>query len=264
MDHKLTDEIELQNRFEFERETHFSRYNTILSKYKAQQVIDDKRGESLLDLACGDGYITALLKPSFRRIVGLDASKIHLDVARKRLPDVQFVESLLETYTTSEKFSTITMLDVLEHVQDPRNALQPAASHLSNDGVLIVHVPNAEAINRRIAVKMGTLTSLDELSPFDINIAGHRRAYTLTTLSEEIRSAGLKIKSTGGIFYKCLSTAQIDWFLENGLWKDGGFGWGRVGAEKEKDWRQAFCDACYEIGKERPTECNCIYVCATL
>jgi hypothetical protein len=55
-----------------------------------------------------------------------------------------------------------------------------------------------------------------------------------------------------------LSTPQMDWFLKNGLWEEGGFGWGRVGSEK-KDWRKEFCRACYEIGKERPEDCNVIY-----
>ena len=224
----------------------------------------DKYGDSLLDLACGDGYITSLLKSGFKDIVGIDASEKHLIAARERLPNVEFVESLLEDYDTPRKFSTVTMLDVLEHVQDPIIAIKSAASHLQENGVLIIHVPNCEAINRQIAVKMGSLTSLEELSPFDINVAGHRRAYNFDTLKSDVIKAGLNVIKMGGIFYKCLSTPQIDWFLENGPWEEGGFGWGRVGAEKEKDWRKEFCDACYEIGLERPRDCNCIYVCANL
>jgi hypothetical protein len=38
----------------------------------------------------------------------------------------------------------------------------------------------------------------------------------------------IKVKKTCGIFYKMLSTAQMDRFLKNGLWEDGGFGWGRA------------------------------------
>lgn len=53
----------------------------------------------------------------------------------------------------------------------------------------------------------------------------------------------------------------MDWFLKNGLWEKGGFGWGRVGAEGEKDWRFEFCKACYEYGKTVPDECNIIYAC---
>ena len=118
-----SNEIKLQRSFAFERTKHFPNYNTILSKYKAQQVLEDKVGNSLLDLACGDGYITSLMESAFSRIVGVDASQTHLSVAQKRLPEIEFVESLLENYDTNEKFSTVTMLDVLEHVQNPISAL---------------------------------------------------------------------------------------------------------------------------------------------
>jgi hypothetical protein len=149
-------------------------------------------------------------------------------------------------------------LDILEHVIDPVFVLQKAASFLNEGGKLIVHVPNAHAINRKIAVLMGTLETCEELSPFDIDVAGHRRYYTLTSLESDIVKAGLKIEATGGVFFKTLSTPQMDWFLNNGLWEEGGFGWGRVGGEK-RDWRAEFCRACYEIGKERPEDCNIIY-----
>jgi hypothetical protein len=124
---------------------------------------------------------------------------------------------------------------------------------------MIVHVPNANAINRRLAVKMGTLTSCDELSPFDLNIVGHRRAYTLKTLTKDINEAGLSVTRTGGVFYKMLSTPQMDWFLKNGQW-DAGHGWGRTGVTGV-DWKEKFCRACYEIGNEQPEDCNVIYAC---
>ena len=154
------------------------------------------------------------------------------------------------------------MLNVLEHVVDPVQVLHKAASLLSDDGILLLHVPNANAINRRLAVLMGTLTECEELSPFDIEIAGHRRSYTQETLRADIDKAGLNIRATGGVFYKSLSTPQIDWFLNSELWDEGGFGWGRVGAEK-KDWKAEFCRASYELGKQHPEDCNVIYACIT-
>jgi hypothetical protein len=78
-------------------------------------------------------------------------------------------------------------------------------AHMKDDGVMIVHVPNANAINRKLNVIMGSLVSCDELSPFDLNIAGHRRSYTLDSLEKEVKEAGLKVTSVGGIFLKMLS-----------------------------------------------------------
>jgi 2-polyprenyl-3-methyl-5-hydroxy-6-metoxy-1,4-benzoquinol methylase len=256
------DEKERQESIPWNRSNYHSEYNAFLGYYKIKSCLEHARGSTALDLACGDGMLTAMLKPHFEKIVGVDASSVHLVAARKRLPDVEFHESLIENFNSQETFDSIFMLDILEHVIDPVFVLKKASNFLKEDGVLIVQVPNANAINRRIAVFMGTLESCDELSPFDLQVAGHRRSYTIMTLQNDIKNAGLKVTATGGVFYKMLSMAQMDWFLKNGLWAEGGFGWGRVGGEK-KDWKSEFCRACYEIGKLQPEDCNTIYVTAS-
>lgn len=257
-----SNEKELQQSFSWARSQVYSNYNHVLGYYQAKACLEQARGHSLLDMPCGDGTLTAMMASSFSRVVGIDASSKHLELARKTLPEVEFHEALIEDFETSEQFSTITMLNILEHVVDPIEVLKKAACLLNDDGVLLVHVPNACAVNRRLAVLMGTLTECEELSPFDIQIAGHRRSYSIETLCVDIEQAGLKVVKTGGVFYKSLSTPQMDWFLKNGLWQEGGFGWGRVGG-KEKDWRAEFCRASYELGKQQPEDCNIIYACVT-
>jgi 2-polyprenyl-3-methyl-5-hydroxy-6-metoxy-1,4-benzoquinol methylase len=258
-----TDEKNLQESFTWARSQVFNSYNTVLGHYQAIACLEHARGESLLDLPCGDGSLTASLAQRFNRVVGVDASGEHLKLARKNLPNAELHEALIEEFETDERFGTITMLNILEHVVDPVGVLKKAASFLDDHGVMLVHVPNAIAVNRRLAVLMGTLSSCEELSPFDIHVAGHRRSYSLATLVVDIEAAGLKVQTTGGVFYKSMSTPQIDWFLKNGPWEEGGFGWGRVGEEKSKDWRAEFCRASYELGKQQPEDCNIIYAVVT-
>ncbi len=255
-------EKEIQESFVWSRSAFHSDYNRYLAKYKVESCLENVRGNSLLDLACGDGLMTEMLARQMTRVVGVDASGKHLSEARKRLPQTDFYESLVEDLELDERFDTVTMLDLLEHVVDPIALLRKAASFLADEGVLILHVPNAYAINRRLAVLMGTLEHCEELSPFDLQIAGHRRSYSLQTLCKDIEQAGLRTIKTGGIFYKILSTPQMDWFLKNGLWDEGGFGWGRVGGT-QRDWRAEFCRASYELGKQHPEDCNIIYACVT-
>jgi 2-polyprenyl-3-methyl-5-hydroxy-6-metoxy-1,4-benzoquinol methylase len=250
-------ELANQERFPWARSVNYSDYNAVLGYYQVQEALRHSRGSRALDLACGDGLLTQMLVPHFRRVVGVDASAGQLARARGRLPGVEFRHALLEELDIEERFDTVLMLLVLEHVIDPILALRRAASFLAPGGVLIVQVPNACAVNRRLAVLMGTLESCEELSPFDVNVAGHRRSYTPATLRADIERAGLRVTATSGVFYKMLSTPQMDWFLKNGPWEEGGFGWGRVGADK-KDWKAEFCRACYELGRERPEDCNVI------
>ena len=252
-----------QNDYAWARSRLFAEYNAMLGYYQVQASLEHAHGPAALDLACGDGLLTALFAEHFDHVVGVDASNRHLATARERLPSVEFHESLIETLHLEERFDTVLMLNILEHVEDTTLVLRKAGENLKEDGVLIVQVPNAHAVNRRLAVLMGTLRDCEELSPFDLQVVGHRRSYHLDSLQLDLARAGLTVRAVGGVFYKMLSTPQMDWFLQNGLWAEGGFGWGRVGAEKTKDWRAEFCRACYEFGKERPEDCNIIYAVAT-
>ena len=257
---ELKKEKNKQEKCKWYRGGYFNEYNFIVGQYQVQSVTENVKGNSLLDIACGDGMLTAKFCKKFKRVVGVDASGSHIERAKKNCPEAEFYESLIENFELKEKFDAVIMLDLLEHVIDPIFVLKKAASFLKKNGILIVHIPNALAVNRIIAKIMGTLSDEYELSPFDKKIAGHRRSYDINLLLRDIKKAGLKTVKTGGVFYKMLSSVQFDWLLKNGLWKKGGYGWGRVGGKK-KDWKYEFCRACYEFGKTRPNDCNIIYAC---
>ena len=197
---QIEDEKQRQDMFPWSRTTFHSEYNKYLAYYKVISCLENSKGKTLLDMPCGDGLLTKMFTEKFERVVGVDASAAHIKAARELLPNVEFHECLIENLDIEEKFDSVFMLDVLEHVIDPLELLRKAASFMKDDGVMIVHVPNANAINRKLNVIMGSLVSCDELSPFDLNIAGHRRSYTLDSLEKEVKEAGLKVTSVGGIF----------------------------------------------------------------
>lgn len=255
----IQEELARQEATPWERGKFLKSYELVLGDYTVRSALEHAKPPSLLDVACGNGLLTNMLAPHFSRAVGLDASLALIEKASECYPGIEFVHTLAEEYRTDELFTTITMFDLLEHVVDPVSLLSSVVSHLDPEGVLIVHVPNALAVNRRIAKLMGALEDEHELSPFDMNIAGHRRSYDMQMLLRHVEASGLRVVDKGGIFYKMLSAPQLNWLLEQGLWEKGGYGWGRVGSEKVKDWRKAFCDACYEFGKDHPEDCNLVY-----
>jgi 2-polyprenyl-3-methyl-5-hydroxy-6-metoxy-1,4-benzoquinol methylase len=256
-------EMVRQTEYTFNRHKYFPDYNQMVGYFQALSCIENSIGKSVLDLPCGDGLLTKYYCDHFPEVVGVDASIKQIRTAKKICPGAKFYHSLIEDLEINEKFDNIFMLNILEHVVSPIQIIQKAATFLNPKGHIIIQVPNAEAVNRKIAVLMGTLANLYEFSPYDTKIAGHRREYSMELLQKDILKSGLKIKKTGGVFYKSLSMSQFDFLLKKGPWKTGGFGWGRVGQENTKDWKFEFCRASYEYGKTKPTECNLIYAVVT-
>jgi cyclopropane fatty-acyl-phospholipid synthase-like methyltransferase len=62
-------------------------------------------GDTLLDLACGNGALTARLFSSCRKVLGIDFSPYLVDVAKEffeRVPEYVFIEAEMLTYVRTE------------------------------------------------------------------------------------------------------------------------------------------------------------------
>ncbi len=197
-----------------------------------------------LQIGCAHGDQTSLLLARFPDVTIVEPVHEFIEQARARAGGRgEFVEALIETYRTARRFETIIFSHVLEHVADPRAALATLGGLLTPTGRLFVVVPNAEAPSRRIAVKMGVLTHLEDLSAADV-AAGHRRVYRLDTLCRDVRAAGLTAARTGGIFFKPLANFQLDRLIGGPLMGD------------------AFLEGCFQLGQEDATSCASVYVVA--
>ena len=56
------------------------------------ELIDAASGSLVLDLGCGNGALTNVLQNKGYRVIGMDASKELLDVARKNYPAIEFIQ----------------------------------------------------------------------------------------------------------------------------------------------------------------------------
>jgi hypothetical protein len=94
--------------------------------------------------------------------------------------------------------------------------MRMARSVIKPDGLLMIVVPNARALSRQLALHMGLLKDLKELTPNDHN-HGHRRVYDRVTLNHDIATAGFDVVAQGGIMLKILADFQMDRLIDNGM-----------------------------------------------
>jgi SAM-dependent methyltransferase len=97
-----------------------------------------------LDFGCGDGQFTAALRSKgISRNVGVDVSSEAIEKGRQQFPELEFIHisgSLPLPFADGE-FSSVTMLDVIEHVDQQTAVLSELNRLLHDDGMLIVTVP---------------------------------------------------------------------------------------------------------------------------
>lgn len=188
---------------ELERQTNLdeSPFNLKLAQYFFKRLSPYFHGR-ILDLGCGVGVLTEMLVDAGFWVMGVDGSASKIEIAKRRVPKAIFIKSLFEDLSfPHHKFDVIIMKNVLEHVEDPFFLLIKARDWLSEGGCVIVYVPNRNALHRRLGLKLGLIESLDELSPEE-KMVGHKRVFSLETLSEVFSVAHLKIVRMGGLILK--------------------------------------------------------------
>jgi SAM-dependent methyltransferase len=100
------------------------------------------RGLHVVDMACGEGYGSAVLAGAAASVVGVDANPQAHEHARLRYraPNLRFERALLESF--SESADAIVFLQTIEHLRDAEGALAHLRSLVGDGGAVFVSTPN--------------------------------------------------------------------------------------------------------------------------
>lgn len=169
-------------------------------------------GHSCLDMGVADGAGVSELMASFQEVTIVDGSALALTQIKLQHPDhrVQTIHSKFEELNLgSQKFDTIIMGHVMEHLDDPVAVLRDVSRQLNTGGNIIIDVPNANSLHRQVGVQMGLIDDITSLNDSDLSI-GHKRVYTLESFRSDVEAAGLNVTMCGGMMIKTLSNQQSE------------------------------------------------------
>ncbi|MBI4376048.1 MAG: class I SAM-dependent methyltransferase [Elusimicrobia bacterium] len=104
----------------------------------------------LLEIGCATGYFLNAARADFD-VAGLDLSQWACEVARRRFRlDVYAEDFLRTTRFPAGSFDAIALIDVIEHLTDPKAALARAAEWLRPGGVLYLVTPDIGSLSARL------------------------------------------------------------------------------------------------------------------
>jgi SAM-dependent methyltransferase len=101
-------------------------------------------GKRVADMACGEGYGSAVLAERARAVVGVEANPDAHEHARQRYtaPGLSFERALVEEFDRGAPYDAIVFLQTVEHIEEPGALLARFASLLAPGGVAYVSTPN--------------------------------------------------------------------------------------------------------------------------
>jgi len=107
--------------------------------------LDRFDAHSVLDLGCGNGWLTAALARCGFEVCGLDSSESGIGIAKSAHPDVSFVLADALQPPAPElqaRFDAIVAVEAVDHVAQPRLLLRHAWQMLRPGGLLLLTVPH--------------------------------------------------------------------------------------------------------------------------
>jgi 2-polyprenyl-3-methyl-5-hydroxy-6-metoxy-1,4-benzoquinol methylase len=113
-------------------------------------------GASVLDVGCGNGIISRGVGSKGFLVHGIDISEKAIERARElnTLPNVTFdVVSAEQLVADGKRYQAVICSEVLEHLHHPENLLHTLYQSLTEDGILIVTVPNGKGPREVLVTK---------------------------------------------------------------------------------------------------------------
>lgn len=152
----------------------FAARQKILLHYITSRITTSKETR-VLDVGCGTGAILELFSRRFQAY-GTDFSPQAIEFCRQRGLTHLFLGSLAD-YPRTERFDLITILDVVEHVEDDGGLLAHAHALLNDHGYLLIAAPAFPFL----------------WSKHDV-VLHHKRRYTRRSLRAVVAAAGFEIE----------------------------------------------------------------------
>jgi 2-polyprenyl-3-methyl-5-hydroxy-6-metoxy-1,4-benzoquinol methylase len=121
------------------------------------------RGRRVVDLACGEGYGSAVLARTADSVVGVDANPEAFEHAKAKYPQVTFERTMVELWQGD--VDCVVFLQTIEHIQDPDAMLEHVKRLIEPGGVAYISTPNVLTLAPKGQTRSGNPWHIREYRP---------------------------------------------------------------------------------------------------
>jgi len=148
----------------------------------------------LLDVGCAAGFVLDLARKDGWEVYGVDLSKEAIAYAKSELKLNVQQKTLAEAGYADEYFDVVTILDVIEHLPDPRKEINAMGRVLKKGGLIVITTPNVGSLVPKLIGKHWLEYK---------RVREHIYFFSNKTLRKMLEEEGftvVRVESTGRIF----------------------------------------------------------------
>jgi len=199
--------------YSFSEEKNFVRsIKEYLDKLHFKKLLENIKKDQInaLDIGGGTGWLLSIIKKldkrvTFTQVVDIDKKAASYAIRRGH----GYFCGRIEEFNTDKKFDLILLLNLIEHVGDPKALLTKVRNILSDDGIILIKTPNTESIDERLFRHMNWT---------GYHCPRHWILFSQNSLRRLIKCVDLRINkfsyTQGGGFW---ATSIIIWLARHGI-----------------------------------------------
>ena len=132
-------------------------------------------GKEILEVGCGNGYLSALILEKNNRLTAIDISANAIGACRKKFKNAgEFIQANILDFNPEKRFDFVFLNEVLDQIPEDLRALCAVHRLLKPDGLLVLTTPVSK--NRFIEASV--------------------HFYSETEIRQKVLEAGFEIKKT--------------------------------------------------------------------
>ena len=161
---------------------------------KAIKSLDHSKRMSMLDVGCGEQASTSAVfarRYAQHRFVATD---LFLSPPLPQLPNLDMIIQNVQSSCIKnvEQFDVVFSLDMLEHLEEPKQVLENFADWLRKGGFLFLHTPSGNENNIFQGARAGEHPGFRPLRPGDQHV---REGFSINELRSWLQEFGFQVRS---------------------------------------------------------------------
>jgi len=120
--------------------------SNLIKDYNISKVNKPLENLSILDIGCGGGLLSEPFSRLGAKVVGIDASKKNIEIAKHHLKrsklDIEYYCASPENFKYKTKFDVVLNMEIIEHVENVQQFIKECTNFIKDDGRMFIATLN--------------------------------------------------------------------------------------------------------------------------